>query len=107
MSTARKIKATDKAIRAYYAALESYRQQDVEHEAAVSTAFQNLLDQVGRHFGWTLIPQLSDTAAGRSIRPDGTFRDEYYITRGHWEAKDTQRQPGSRDPQEDRQGLSR
>jgi predicted helicase len=89
MSTARKIRPTDKAIKGYYAALETYRQQDVEHETAVSTAFQTLLDQVGRHFGWTLIPQLSDTTAGRSIRPDGTFRDEYYITRGYWEAKDT------------------
>jgi predicted helicase len=89
MSTARKIRPTDKAIKAYYAALDTYRQQDVAHEAAVSTAFQTLLDQVGRHFGWTLIPQLADTTAGRSIRPDGTFRDEYYITRGHWEAKDT------------------
>jgi predicted helicase len=89
MSTAKKIKPTDKAIKAYYAALEAYRQQDVEHETAVSTAFQSLLDQVGRHFGWTLIPQLSDTADGCPIRPDGTFRDEYYITRGYWEAKDT------------------
>ena len=89
MSTAKKIKPTDKAIRAYYEALQTYQQQDVEHESAISTAFQTLLDQVGRHFGWTLIPQLTDTAAGRSIRPDGTFRDDYYITRGHWEAKDT------------------
>ena len=54
-----------------------------------STAFQTLLDQVGRQFGWTLIPQLTDTVAGRTIRPDGTFRDDYYITRGYWEAKDT------------------
>jgi predicted helicase len=61
----------------------------VEHETATSTAFQTLLDQVGRHFGWTLIPQLTDTIGGRSIRPDGTFRDDYYITRGYWEAKDT------------------
>ena len=74
MSTARKIRPTDKAIKGYYAALEAYRQQDVGHETAVSTAFQSLLDQLGRHFGWTLIPQLADTTAGRSIRPDGTSR---------------------------------
>ena len=24
-----------------------------------------------------------------SIRPDGTFRDEYFLNRGYWEAKDT------------------
>ncbi len=89
MSTAKKIKPTDKAIKAYYEALQAYQRQDVAHETAVSTAFQTLLDQIGRRFGWTLIPQLSDTAAERSIRPDGTFRDDYYITHGYWEAKDT------------------
>ena len=90
MSTAKKITPTDKTIRAYYEALQAYQRQDVDHETATSTAFQTLLEQVGRRFGWTLIPQLTDTAGGRSIRPDGTFRDDYYITRGHWEAKDTQ-----------------
>ena len=34
MSTARKIKPTDKAIKAYYEALQAYRRQDVEHETA-------------------------------------------------------------------------
>ncbi len=61
----------------------------MEHETALRSAFQNLLEQTGRPFGWTLIPELSDTAAGKAIRPDGTFRDDYYITRGHWEAKDS------------------
>ncbi len=89
MSTVKKIKPTDKVIRAYYEALRAYERQDVEHEAATSTAFQALLDQVGRRFGWTLIPQLADAAGGRAIRPDGTLRDDYYITRGYWEAKDT------------------
>ena len=26
---------------------------------------------------------------GHQIRPDGTFRDEFTIERGYWEAKDT------------------
>ena len=90
MSTAKKIAPTDKTIKAYYEALEAYQRQDVEHETATSTAFQTLLEHVGRRFGWTLIPQLIDMAGERAIRPDGTFRDDYYITRGHWEAKDTQ-----------------
>ena len=105
MSAARKIKPTDKAIRAYYEALETYQRQDVEHETATSTAFQNLLDQVGRHFGWTLIPQLTDTAAGtldpaRRHLPRRLLHHPRPLGgQGH------PRQPGNRDPQEDRQGL--
>ena len=83
------IKPNHKAIKAYYEALRAYDRQDVEHETALRTAFQSLLEQLGRQFAWTLIPELSDKAAGKSIRPDGTFRDDYYITRGHWEAKDS------------------
>ncbi len=83
------IKPNHKAIKAYYEALQAYQRQEVEHETALRTAFQSLLEQLGRQFGWTLIPELSDKAAGKSIRPDGTFRDDYYITRGHWEAKDS------------------
>ena len=90
MSTAKKIKPTDKVIRAYYESLQAFQRQEVAHETATSTAFQTLLEQIGRRFGWTLIPQLTDATGERSIRPDGTFRDDYYINRGFWEAKDTQ-----------------
>ena len=87
------IKPSHKAIKAYYEALKSYARQDVGHESALRSAFQNLLDETGRRMGWTLIPELSETAEGKpegkTVRPDGTFRDDYYITRGHWEAKDT------------------
>jgi predicted helicase len=83
------IKPAHKAIKTYYEALAAYQRQDVEHETALRSAFQNLLEQCGRQHGWTLIPELSDKAAGKDIRPDGTFRDDFYITRGHWEAKDS------------------
>ena len=55
------------------------------HEGAVRSAFQNLLAETGRRVGWTLIPELQSG----SIRPDGTFRDDYFLNRGYWEAKDT------------------
>jgi predicted helicase len=89
MSEAQAIKPTQKAVKAYYAALAGYADQDIEHESALRTAFQSLLDETGRRFGWTLIPELSDTAAGHGIRPDGTFRDDFHIRRGCWEAKDS------------------
>ncbi len=55
-----------------------YAQQGVEHEGAVRSAFQNLLAETGRRVGWTLIPERSIG----SVRPDGTFRDNYYLERG-------------------------
>ena len=83
MPTAPAVKPKD--LTAYYAALEAYEKQGITHEGALRSAFQNLLAETGRRTGWTLIPEL----ASGSIRPDGTFRDEYFLNRGYWEAKDT------------------
>ena len=79
------VAAKPKDIRDYYAALDAYAEQGVTHEGALRSAFQNLLAETGRRAGWTLIPDLTIG----SIRPDGTFRDEYFLNRGYWEAKDT------------------
>ncbi len=89
MATASKVKPTHKAVKSYYAALATYADQSVEHEGALRSAFQNLLAETGPKVRWTLIPELSLDAAGHQIRPDGTFRDEFTIERGYWEAKDT------------------
>ena len=89
MASAFKVKPTHKAVKSYYAALATYADQSVEHEGALRSAFQNLLSETGRKVGWTLIPELSLDANGHQIRPDGTFRDEFTIERGYWEAKDT------------------
>src|SRR3990167_6953072 len=89
MALANPVKPAHKAIKAYYDALKVYTRQEVSHEGALRTAFQNLLDEIGRRFGWALIPELPEASEGKGIRPDGTFRDDYYITRGFWEAKDT------------------
>ena len=83
------VKPTQTAVKAYYEALAKYADQGVDHEGAVRTAFQNLLDQTGRRFGWALIPELSTKTNGQSIRPDGTFLDDFHMRRGFWEAKDT------------------
>jgi|CXWL01.1.fsa_nt_gi hypothetical protein len=104
MSSRLEIKPTHKPIKEYYAALQAYAKQKVKHETALRSAFQNLLDFYGRKVGWTLIPELSAAVTpspskgeGRGegpkpatrTRPDGTFRDDYYNERGHWEAKNT------------------
>jgi hypothetical protein len=84
MSAAKQITPSEKAINAYYEALQAYQRQDVEHETATSTAFPTLLEQVRPRFGWTLIPQPADTAGGRAVPPHGTFRDEYSVAAFNW-----------------------
>ncbi len=71
------IKPTHKAIQAYYDALKVYDAQDISHEGATSTAFQTLLAATGQEKKWALIPQLSLKLGGKSVRPDGTLRDEF------------------------------
>ena len=88
MPAALTAKPKPKDITEYYTALDAYEKQGVTHEGAVRSAFQNLLAETGRRVGWTLIPELQKD----SIRPDGTFRDDYFLNRGYWEAKDTKDQ---------------
>jgi len=68
-----KTKSTAAQIDQYYATLDEFAQQNALHEGSVSIAFQTLLADTARSHHWTLIPQLSDKTAGKSIRPDGTF----------------------------------
>lgn len=89
MPTTGPIKTTHKAIQNYYAALQAYRDQQVTHESAVETAFQQLLGETAKSHGWSLVPKLSIRRGGKSLIPDGTVRDEFNLHRGYWEAKDT------------------
>jgi predicted helicase len=75
-----------KAIDTYYAAIQTYRSQDVTHEQATRLAFSTLLDTVSKTVGWTLV--LEQTLSNRK-RPDGTLYDDVKFPRGYWEAKDT------------------
>ena len=64
MSRPTTVKPTQKPVKSYYEALAKYADQKVDHEGAVRSAFQNLLDDVGRRFGWTLVPELSARLRG-------------------------------------------
>ena len=75
-----------KAVDQYYKELATYKLQDVTHETAVRSAFQNLLAAFAPAVNWTLIPE-EPLANGK--RPDGTLRDTFRLPRGYWEAKDT------------------
>jgi predicted helicase len=89
MSRNTHVKPAHKAIQQYYAALQAYSHQHVEHETALETAFQRLLGDTARDVkGWTLVPKQTMKVGGRTISPDGTLRDDF-LRRGYWEAKDT------------------
>src|SRR5437868_1699526 len=83
------LKPTHKAFQQYYAALQTYRDQRVDHEGALETAFSRLLADTARPHGWTLIPKQTLKVRGKNIAPDGTLRDDANLRRGYWEAKDT------------------
>ena len=83
------IKPTHKAIQGYYEKLRAYSAQDVTNEMGLRSAFQHLLEETGRTHNWTLVPEQSVKVRGKSVRPDGTFRDDWHLPCGYWEAKDT------------------
>ena len=61
MPKATSIKPTHKALKKYYAALQSYRDHQVTHEGALETAFQRLLEETAKSHGWRKL-------LGRSIQ---------------------------------------
>jgi len=79
----------DAVLRKYYEALDDFKEQRVTHEGALRSAFQNILAELARVRGWTLIPELGTSTSHRVV-PDGTIRDQNGLPRGYWEAKDTQ-----------------
>jgi len=89
MSQPPTVKPTHKPVKQYYEALAGFAAQGVGHEMAVRSAFQHLLEETGRKAGWTLIPELSVEGRKGTVRPDGTFRDDFQMRRAYWEAKDT------------------
>src|SRR5438876_11755751 len=99
------IKPTHKAVKQYYAALQSYRNHQVTHEGASETAFGRLLEETAKSHGWKLIPKQRLKVGKSSIAPDGTLpRPVQHALRllggqGH------RRRPRRRDSEEESQGL--
>jgi predicted helicase len=81
--------ALPKLIEKYYADLLDLAQQNVMYEMGTRPAFFALLAAAGKENGWTLIAEHEKKVNGKTIRPDGTFKDEMNLVRGYWEAKDT------------------
>jgi hypothetical protein len=89
MAFEHQFKPAHKEIKTYYEKLAGYATQEVAHEGATSSAFQNLLAAACKKAGWHLVPQLSTCIKGKQVRPDGTLRDGFNLHHGYWEAKDS------------------
>ena len=84
------IKSTHKPIKNYYTELKTYATIGAEHEGAVRTAFQNLLQHYCRQQNLILVCEKTRyTRDKRRIRIDGEIVDAFDLPHGHWEAKDT------------------
>jgi predicted helicase len=85
------LKPTHKPVQNYYEALRQFRDLGVSHEGAVRSAFQTLLEHCGRQFGWKPVPEWPiKRDRAHSLRVDGALVDEFRLTHGFWEAKDSQ-----------------
>ena len=83
------LKPTHKAVQNCYQALKEFESLGVSHEGAVRSAFQSLLEDCGKRFGWKLVSEWVRRDKIRSIRVDGALVDEYRLPHGFWKAKDT------------------
>ena len=79
MLPASSIKPTHKAIQPYYETLKANGEHYVDHETAVRSAFQNLLDTIAKSHHWILVPEAPYRVGGKTLRPAGTLRNEYNL----------------------------
>src|SRR5207249_3039199 len=84
------LKPTHKCVQEYYDSLRKFQRLGVKHEGAVRSAFQALLDDCGGQMGWKLVPAYPLMRKGRvPLQADGGLLDEFGLSHGIWEAKDT------------------
>ena len=84
------LKPTHKPAQNYYSALRQFDDLGVTHETAVRSAFQGLLDHCARQHDWTLVPEWEIRRPRQHpLRVDGALLDNFRLTHGFWEAKDS------------------
>ncbi|MCX6632842.1 MAG: hypothetical protein NTW28_35025, partial [Candidatus Solibacter sp.] len=76
-------------LKEYARSLAEIQAQGYSHELALRPAFQNLLSDTARLYGWTFISEPTVRVGSHTIRPDGLVRDRNNYPRGYWEAKDS------------------
>jgi predicted helicase len=84
------LKPTHKPVALYYESLAGFAKLGIKHEAAVRSAFQELLEHCARHFDWKLVPEYPIKRKGKAdAKADGALLDNYGLNHGLWEAKDS------------------
>ena len=84
------LKPTHKPVQNYYSALRQFNDLGVTRETAVRSAFQGLLDHCARQHDWTLVPEWEIRRPRQHpLRVDGALLDNFRLTHGFWEAKDS------------------
>ena len=74
------LKPTHKAVIAYYDSLAKFANLSIQHEAAVRSAFQELLDHCARQFDWKLVPEYAIQRRGQAdAKADGALLDKYRL----------------------------
>src|SRR5437667_9337949 len=84
------LKLPKKALEAYQRSLSEFAQLGLTHESAVRSAFQTLLDDCARQCGLKLVPEYPVLRRGQTpLRADGALIDQFNLSHGLWEAKDS------------------
>jgi predicted helicase len=84
------LKPAHKPVVEYYTALKQLSLLGISNEMGVKAAFQHLLEHCAGKFGWTLVQEWEiKRAKGRPLRVDGALVDDFRLTHGFWEAKDS------------------
>jgi len=85
------LKATHKPVQNYYEALRQFQTIGVAHEGAVRSAFQTYWSTAAGSLGGSWVPEWPiKRDRAHSLRVDGALVDEFRLTHGFWEAKDSQ-----------------
>ncbi len=84
------LKPTHKVVAAYYESLEKFARLGIKHETAVRSAFERLLETAAHQFDWKLVPGYAIRRKGaHPLQADGGLLDNFGLSHGIWEAKDT------------------
>ncbi len=84
------LKPTHKCVVAYYENLKQFEKLGMKHEGAVRSAFHELLETCARQFDWKLVPEYPLLRKGKvPLKADGALLDNYGLSHGIWEAKDS------------------